>query len=123
MEEIAQFIFELIFQFLFELLADTVWRRLPEPVRAAVKLVAAAAFAALLGFLSTLVLPEPFITSRAWAIVHLVVGPVLVAWAMARIGRAMEKREKHRTSLERFGYGWLFAFSFTLTRFLLLHLR
>jgi hypothetical protein len=121
LEEIAQFFFELVFQFLFELFADSVWRRLPEPARAAVKLVAAAAFAALLGFLSTLILPEPFITSRAWAIVHLVVGPLLVAWAMALIGRHFEKRDRRRTSLERFGYGWLFAFAFTLTRFLLLH--
>lgn len=121
MEEIVQFIFELIFQLIFEVLADVVWRQMPEPVRVAIKAIFAAAFAALLGFLSTLLLPEPLITSRPLALVHLIAGPLLIAWAMTRVGRYFERREKRRSSLERFTYAWLFASAFTLTRFLLTH--
>lgn len=121
MEEVLQFIFELVFQAIFEVLGDVVWRRLPEPARVLIKLLLTSAFAVLLGFLSTLVLPEPFISARPLAIAYVVLGPLLLAWLMARVGAWMERKEKRRSTLERFGYGWLFAFSFTLTRFLITH--
>lgn len=121
MDELAQILFELIFQFLFEALADVAWRQSPEPARATVKALLAAAFAAALGFLSTLLFPSPFITARPLAIAYLILGPLLIGWIMARLGRLLERKDKRRTTLERFGYGWLFAFSFTLARFLLTH--
>lgn len=121
MDEILQVVFELVFQFLFEALGDVVWRHIPEPAQVLIKLILASAFAALFGFLSTLVLPEPLISSRSLAIAYVVLGPLLLAWLMARVGAWMERKDKRRSSLERFGYGWLFAFSFTLTRFLLTH--
>lgn len=121
MDELAQILFELIFQFLFEAFGDVAWRQWPEPARAALKALLAAVFAAVLGLLSTLLFPEPFITARPLAIAYLILGPLLIGWIMARLGRALELKNKRRSSLERFGYGWLFAFSFTLARFLLTH--
>lgn len=121
MDELAQILFELIFQFLFEVLADVAWRQSPEPARATIKALLAAIFAAVLGFLSTLLFPEPFITARPLALAYLILGPLLVGAIMARLGRALERKDKRRTTLERFGYGWLFAFSFTFARFLLTH--
>lgn len=118
MEEIPQLIFEVVFQFIFEVLGDVVWRRLPEPARAALKTVCVLLFGAALGFVSTLVVSAPLIEARALALVHLVVGPLFVGWLMVRIGSFLEKRHRPRSALERFGHGWLFAFSFSLVRFL-----
>ena len=118
MDELAQVLFELIFQFFFEALADVAWRQVPEPARTTVKILLAAAFAATLGFLSSLLFPTPFITAEPLAIAYLLLGPLLIGWVMARLGRLLERKDKRRTSLERFGYGWLFAFSFSLARFI-----
>ncbi len=117
MEEIPQLIFEVLFQFVFEVLGDVVWRRLPEPARAAFKTFCVLLFGAALGFVSTLFVSEPLIESRTLAIVHLVVGPIFVGWLMVRIGSFLEKRDRPRSALERFGHGWLFALSFSLVRF------
>ena len=65
MEEIGQIIVELFLQLFFEVLADAIWRRLPGPVRIAVKAVLSIGVAILLGWLSSIAFPKPFIALEA----------------------------------------------------------
>ena len=120
MEEIFQIVFEFVFQALFEFLADAVVRFLPPAGKTLLKAMLCVAFAVLLGSLSTLLLPGPIILAEWLRIAYLIVAPLTLAVIMAWLGRALVVRHKRRTSLETFGFGWLFAFSFALTRYLAL---
>ena len=120
MEEIGQVFVELFLQLILEVFADAIWRRLPEPARIAVKVVLSSAFAVLIGWLSVSLKPSFGISSEALRIVYLIFAPVLIGIAMSWIGRFFVSREKPRSILERFVFGWLFAFSFALTRYLLI---
>lgn len=120
MEEIGQILVELVLQIFAEVLADAIWRRLPEPARVVIKALLSAVLAALLAWLSTVFAPKPLFTGEALRIIYLVVAPVMIGLGMAWIGRYFVKRAKARSTLEGFGFGWLFAFSFALTRYLLL---
>lgn len=119
MEEILQFIVELFLQFFVEVVADAIWRRLPEPARLLVKAALSAGLAALLAWLSVAIAPDRFVKAEALRIAYLVLAPLFIGWAMASIGRFFTTRHKQRSTLEGFGFGWLFAFSFALTRYLL----
>ncbi|MCS6244479.1 MAG: hypothetical protein H2172_11565 [Opitutus sp.] len=120
MEEIGQIFVELFLQLFFEVFADAIWRRLPEPARVAVKVVLSSAFAVLIGWVSVTLKPDLSISSESLRIVYLIFAPVLVGIVMSWIGRFFVSREKPRSILERFAFGWLFAFSFALTRYLLI---
>lgn len=120
MPEISQFLTELLLQLFIEVLADALWRKFPEPVRHVVKAILFVGLSALLAWVSTVIAPKSLITTLELRIIYLVVAPVIVGVAMAWIGRWLVKHEKPRSTLETFGFGWLFAFSFALTRFLLI---
>ncbi len=119
MEEIAQIIAELLLQLFFEFFADALWRRLPEPMRILFHVAVSVAVAILLGWLSTLLFPKAFISWDWLRIAYLVIVPVLVGFVMSKIGSFFAARNKRRGVLEDFGFGWLFAFSFALTRYFL----
>lgn len=120
MAEIIQIVFEFVVQAFFELVVDVFIRCLSPAERTVLKVVLYAAFAAVLGFLSTLVLPDPIIQAEWLRIAYLILAPLALAALMSWIGRTLLARHMRRTSLETFGFGWLFAFSFNLTRFLIL---
>jgi hypothetical protein len=119
MPEIGQFVVELLLQLFVELFADAVWRKFPEPARYLVKGALFITLSALFAWISTVFVPEPLIATKALQLTYLAVAPVLIGLAMAWIGRCFAKAQKARTALESFSFGWLFAFSFALTRFLL----
>jgi hypothetical protein len=75
-------------------------------------------FGALGGWSTTLLFPDAFIQNETARIAYLVVVPVLIGFLMARVGRAMVERGKNQTSLETFWFGWLFALTFALVRYL-----
>jgi hypothetical protein len=116
-EEIGQIIVELFLQLFLEVIADAIWRRLPEPARLGVKAVLSVGVAILLGWLSSLAFPKPFIAVELFRIAYLILVPVLLGFMMSLIGVYFSKRSKARSTLESFGFGWLFAFSFALTRY------
>lgn len=118
MEEISQLIFEVVGQAIVEFIVDAFWRTMPPGGKVVLKVLLCAGFAALLGFLSSIPFPDPFIESEAGRIAYLVIVPVALGEGMAMIGRFMSARGRNRTSLESFGFGWLFAFSFALVRFI-----
>jgi hypothetical protein len=118
-EEIGQILVELFLQFFLEVLADVIWRRLPEPARLVIKALLSAGIAALLGGLSTMLAPAPLFAGEVLRVAYLVVAPAIIGLGMSWIGRYLVNNEKSRSTLEAFGFGWLFAFSFALTRYLL----
>ena len=120
LELILEVVGELFLQVAVELLADCgihVFKRKPlrNPVAAAVGYLL---FGAVAGGLSLLVFEDSFITHPALRVANLVLAPVLAGYAMALIGKARNKRGKEPLRLERFAYGFLFAFGISLVRFL-----
>ena len=118
MEEIVQIVLEMVGQVILELVVDGVWRTMPTSGRITIKVVLSAGFGGLFGVISSIPFPDPFIASEAGRITYLIVAPLVIGIAMAQIGRYMDARGKKRSSLESFGFGWLFAFSFALARFI-----
>jgi hypothetical protein len=116
MEEFFQLIMEVVLQAVLEIVVDAVWRTMPPGGRTALKILTCAGIAALCGWLSSLAFPEPILTHEGLRVTYLVIGPVVLGAAMSGVGRLMSARGKKRTSLESFGFGWLFAFTFALTR-------
>jgi hypothetical protein len=120
MPEIGQFLIELFLQFFFEVFADAVWRQFPEPARHVIKGTLFVLLSTLMAWVSTVFLPTSLIAPMELRILYLILGPMMIGLAMAWIGRWFEKSEKTRSGLETFSFGWLFAFTFALTRFLLI---
>lgn len=120
MPEIGQFLIELLLQLFFEVFADALWRKFPEPARYVIKGILFVGLSALMAWVSTVFVSGPLIAAMELRIIYLAVGPLMIGLAMAWTGRCFEKSQKPRSTLETFGFGWLFAFTFALTRFLLI---
>jgi hypothetical protein len=119
MAEIGRILVELLVQLFVEVLADAIWRRLPASARVFIKALLSAILAALLAWLYTVLAPDPLFRGETLRIAYLVVAPVMIGLLMTWIGACFVRMEKSRSTLEGFGFGWLFAFSFALTRYLL----
>jgi hypothetical protein len=72
------------------------------------------------GELSLLILPHRIIRHPiGFHGISLIVSPVAVGLVLSYVGASMERRGKKLTTLETFGYGFLFAFGMSFVRFLL----
>jgi hypothetical protein len=70
------------------------------------------------GALSLLVLPHRLIHHTiGFHGISLFISPVVVGIVLSYVGAAMERQGKNATSLETFGYGFVFAFGMTFIRF------
>jgi len=118
MNEIGQIIAELLVQISAEVATDAVWRRLTNPTRLLIKILATGLVSISLGWCSAGLFPRAFITNEVLQWAYLFIVPVIMGGVMHWIGSRFEKREKRRSTLEMFGFGWLFAFLFSLTRYL-----
>jgi hypothetical protein len=123
-EVILQFIFEILLQLLAEVFCELglrpvtemfKGRRVQNPWLASVGylLVGAA-----VGGLSLLLFKSSMIHNSFLRIVNLVVTPILAGLVMVAIGHLREKRGQQLVRLDRFGYGFIFAFGMALVRFL-----
>lgn len=74
----------------------------------------------LVGFLSVIVYPHPFVHPSRSHGVSVVASPLITGFVMAQLGRLLRRRGKRVAPVESFGYGSLFAFGMSLVRFLLL---
>lgn len=72
----------------------------------------------LAGGLSLLIFPDSFVHTESHKLVNLFVTPVILGVAMMLIGRLREKKRQERVKLDRFSYGFLFAFGMSLVRFM-----
>jgi hypothetical protein len=121
--------FELIFHIFAEILLQAMaemmfsiglgsmgeaFSRKPNPVLAA---IGYGFFGAILGGVSLLLFPHPFIVIAFTRIVNLVVTPIVVGLVMASLGTWKLRRKKVVFRIDRFSYGYLFALSFALVRY------
>lgn len=121
MEILVELLLEVGLQVFFELLGDAGVRtfkkdRLGNPYLAFFGYML---LGVLFGALSLLVFDSSFISDESLRVFNLIITPVLVGALMAWIGKLMAKRGKGRIRLEKFLYGWVFAFSFALMRYFL----
>jgi hypothetical protein len=119
MDELLQVAFELLFQLGVELFADGAWRRAPESVRRIIRGMGCVFFAALLSVLYSHFAPDPVIKTESLRLLYLAVVPILIGCIMAHLGKRFRASGKEPSPLERFGFGWLFAFTFAFTRYLM----
>lgn len=73
--------------------------------------------------LSIGLLSIPIFPHRLWAPsrlhgINLLISPVLTGLMLSWTGAALRKREKETTPIQRFGYGFIFAFGIALMRLL-----
>jgi len=122
LELIAEFLFEFLLQFVLELLFQFGLQIFAEPLRKKPHpLVAAAAYVlagAALGALSLWLFPALMVKVRIYQWVNLVLTPVLVGIAMVLVGIWRRNHERLELRINRFSYGFLFAFSVAFVRFM-----
>lgn len=92
--------------------------RKPRPRRPVVSAIGHAFFGALLGALSLLVLDHSMAHSFSGRLASLFLSPLLAGTLTALIGLRRRRGGRPTVLLESFSYGLLFAFSFSLVRFL-----
>lgn len=92
--------------------------RKPRPRRPVVSAIGHAFFGALLGGLSLLVLDHSMAHTFSGRLASLIVSPLLAGTLTALIGLRRKRGGRPTVMLESFSYGLLFAFSFSLVRFL-----
>ena len=113
---IGEFIVQLVAELLVELGLHSMaepFRREPNPWLAA---LAYAALGAIVGGLSLLVFPSHFVPA-AWRIANLVVTPLAAGGAMAIVGAWRARRGEALWRIDKFAYGFLFAFTLALVRY------
>lgn len=120
LELIFSFVGEFVVQIVAELLVELglhsmaePFRREPNPWLAA---LAYAAFGAVVGGLSLLAFPSHFVP-ETWRIANLVVAPLAAGGAMAIVGAWRARRGETLWRIDKFSYGFLFAFALALVRY------
>lgn len=73
------------------------------------------------GFLSALALPHPFVHLSKLHGISLLISPLISGLVLGYIGRVVHRRGQIPVRIESFRYGFIFAFAFSLVRFLLVH--
>jgi hypothetical protein len=118
---ILQFVGEFLLQMLFEALAElglhsvkSVFERKPDPFFAALGYIILGAAA---GGISFLIAPHLIIQHHGARVANLFLTPLASGVAMAAIGALRQRRDDELIRLDRFGYGFLFAASMALVRF------
>jgi hypothetical protein len=120
---LLQFIFEILAQVAFELLAELGVRSLAEPFR---RPKPASPFMAAIGYLIygaiagglSLLLPKMIVVPKSLRLANLLITPIACGFVMASIGRFRERRSDEPIRLDTFMYGYLFALSMALVRYI-----
>jgi hypothetical protein len=116
-EEILQFIFELLFQAFIELVCDFVFQHLAADLRL-VRIGLFSLVGAVAGGISLAVVSHHIIGSYFLRLAGLLITPLLIGFTMRAMGHRRTNRGEDEYGLESFWPGWGFAFCFSLVRFL-----
>ena len=73
----------------------------------------------LVGFLSVVAYPHPFVHPSRLHGVSVIVSPLITGFVMSQLGRLLRNHGGRVTPVESFGYGFVFAFAMALVRFFL----
>jgi len=118
MEIIIEILAEVVLQVLFEL----GFRSLIEPFKKSsspfLAFIGYAVLGAIAGGISLLFIKEPLIINHNLRIVNLMITPCLAGLTMSILGRLREKQNLSLIRLDKFVWGFIFAFAMTLLRFL-----
>lgn len=119
---VLEFFSEIVLQILFEALAEAglhLFKRTPPAVPRSPWLLALgyACLGLVLGGVSLLLVPHPFIHSKSLRVANLLFTPIASGAAMALIGTLRTRLGKPALALDRFSYGFVFAFAMTAVRF------
>ncbi len=121
LEFILEILGEFFLQVAVEALAEMGLHAIADPMRRPINPWLAALgyglFGMLLGGLSLLVFPAHLIPARGLRLLNLVVTPAAVGLAMVALGKWRARRGQPQIRLDRFTFGFLFAFSMGVTRF------
>jgi hypothetical protein len=118
-----QLFFEIFAQAAFELLAELGVRCLAEPFK---RPNPSSPIMAATGYLvygatagaASLLLPKMFVVSNALRLTNLIVTPIVCGYVMAWFGRFRERRGDDTIRLDTFMYGYLFALSMAVVRYI-----
>ncbi len=121
-----EFLFEIIFQVLCEVLIQILFelgfhslvepfKNRPNPYFA---FISYAILGAVAGGLSLLFFKELFVKNEILKVINLFLTPCLVGLAMSSLGKLRERNGRELINLDKFAYGFVFAFGMALVRFL-----
>ena len=121
LEILLQFVGEFFLQVIGEALLEVGLHSLSEPFRRPpnpwLAAVGYAIFGAVFGGLSLLIFPTHLTPAGMWRIANLVFTPIAVGGVMAAIGAWRSRRGEALFRLDRFSYGFLFALTLAMVRF------
>lgn len=119
---IFEFVFELLLQLVFEALADYLGHSIKAPFRRGhpvqpwLAVMGYSLYGAAAGALSLWLIPV-FIKTQWLRVASLVLVPIAAGLIMHAIGNWRGKRDKEVIRLERFTYGFCFAFTMAVVRY------
>jgi multisubunit Na+/H+ antiporter MnhG subunit len=125
-----EFLFEILFEIFGEIILSLIFEGLAElgfhkaasvyskPRHPVISGIGYLLLGGLAGGLSLVIFPESFVHTESLKLVNLFVTPVLLGLIMVMIGKLREKKGQERVKLDRFSYGFLFAFGMSFVRFM-----
>ena len=119
LEVFGELLLQVIFEFIAEFLGHSVkspFRKLP-PIPPWLAAIGYVVLGALAGLLSLWLMPEVFIKAPWLRAVNLLLTPVGAGLIMAWSGSRRSRKDKDVIRIESFSYGFCFAFSLALVRF------
>ena len=120
-EFLLQLAGEILLQMLAEALAEIGLHSPAEPFRKQrnpwLAAVGYAVFGATVGGISILLFPSNFVAGVTLRLVNLIVTPIAVGLLMSLMGMWRARRGEPVLRIDRFSYGFLFAFSLALIRY------
>jgi hypothetical protein len=122
----VEFLFELLLQFILQIVGEALFElglhALAEPFRRPANPWLAGLgyllFGAIFGAISLWICPAYLVTAPALRWINLALTPLAAGGCMAGMGLWRVKRGQARLRMDRFSYGYLFALSLALVRFL-----
>ena len=119
LEFLAELLLSVVGEVLVEWMGHSVKEplRRPRPVNPWLAALGYSVFGAGVGLISLWLLPTSFITSPALRIANLMLTPLASGAIMALIGRWRERHNQELIRLDQFSYGFCFALSMALVRF------
>ncbi|MES3024785.1 MAG: hypothetical protein V4857_24715 [Pseudomonadota bacterium] len=123
---LLQFLAELLLNIVAEALVELGLRSAREPFRRPqpnpwLAAIGYCILGAAAGALSLWLFPIPFIGSQAGRIANLIATPLAAGAVMAAMGAWRRRRGEELLRIDRFAYGFLFALSMTVVRFVYTH--
>ena len=124
LEVILEFVLEIVLQVFGELFCELGTRMFPslyqrdDKISPAFAAVGYCLLGSIIGGLSLFLFKNSFIHNSSFRVVNLFLAPFVAGIVMAGVGALRRKKGQSLVRLDRFGYGFSFAFGMALVRFL-----